>query len=336
MRMNVYNIVWADDEIDDLLDSESIAELESNGFKIVGQAHDGEELESLLRNPEMVDAVIVDANFNESDVEIGSERDTSGLDYARSLYLHTLKQKIPFFLFTNRSDELLRDIYKHNPKFLEDFPRHKRWFSKSGQGEYDELFEAIKDEIEKRKSPSFVVRNRYKDELAAASVFDGVNEFILDFLLRDYTDTLNEMVEPFVQVRRAIEKMFAMCEKMKLIPPISDDVNGTAGYFLRNQYSKKDDAGKWIPLYKMNGSDLMAKPLAQSLSYIVDITQDASHSKGKLTLKVDEYFRKTSDVLLLRSVAYILIDCIKWFTITAINHRDLEVNECTLWEKVEK
>ena len=97
MRMNVYNIVWADDEIDDLLDSETIAELESKGFKIVGKAHDGEELESLLKKPEMVDAVIVDANFNESAVEIGSERDTSGLDYARSLFLHTLKQSIPVY-----------------------------------------------------------------------------------------------------------------------------------------------------------------------------------------------------------------------------------------------
>ena len=98
MTMNVYNIVWADDEIDDLLDSETITELESKGFKIVGQAHDGEELEALLNKPEMIDAVIVDANFNESDVEIGSERDTSGLDYARSLYTHKLKKSIPFFL----------------------------------------------------------------------------------------------------------------------------------------------------------------------------------------------------------------------------------------------
>ena len=51
MTMNVYNIVWADDEIDDLLDSETITELESKGFKIVGQAHDGEELEALLNKP---------------------------------------------------------------------------------------------------------------------------------------------------------------------------------------------------------------------------------------------------------------------------------------------
>lgn len=40
MRMNVYNLIWADDEIDDLLDSDTIDELESKGFKIVGLAHD--------------------------------------------------------------------------------------------------------------------------------------------------------------------------------------------------------------------------------------------------------------------------------------------------------
>lgn len=335
MKMNVYNIVWADDEIDELLDSETIDELESKGFKIVGQAHDGEELKKLLRQPEMIDAVIVDANFNESDVEIGSERDTSGLDYARGLYLHDLKQSIPFFLFTNRSDEMLRDIYKHNPKFLEDFPRHKRWFNKSGQGEYDEMFEAIKQTIEEYKSPSFIVRNRYQYELNAASLFNGTDEFIFDFLLRDYNNTLEEIKEPFVSVRRSIEKIFGQCEKLNLIPPVSDNTNGTAAYFLHNKYRVKDSSNKSLYPYVMLGGDIMDKPLAKALNYIVDITQDGSHSKNEMKLKVDEYFEQTKDTLLLRSVVYILIDLIKWFAKTAINHQDIEVNELTLWKKIE-
>lgn len=334
MTMNVYNIVWADDEIDDLLDSETITELESKGFKIVGQAHDGEELEALLNKPEMIDAVIVDANFNESDVEIGSERDTSGLDYARSLYTHKLKKSIPFFLFTNRSDELLKDIYKHNPKFLEDFPRHKRWFNKSGQGEYDEMFEEVKNTVEEMKSTSFIVRNRYQYELNAASLFSGTSEFIFDFLVHDHNNTLKEIKEPFVSVRRSVEKIFGQCEKMCLIPPISDNTNGTAGYFVHNKYAIKDSTGKYTFLYEMLDGDIMPKPLATSLKYIVDITQDASHSKNEMKLKVDEYFEQTKDVLMLRSVVYILIDVIKWFAITALSHQDSEVNEQTLWQKL--
>lgn len=333
--MNVYNIVWADDEIDDLLDDETIVELESKGFKVVGQAHDGEELEALLNRPEMIDAVIVDANFNESDIGIGSERDTSGLDYARSLYTHKLKKSIPFFLFTNRSDELLRGIYKHNPKFLEDFPRHKRWFNKSGQGEYDELFEEIKNTVEEMKSPSFIIRNRYKNELNAASWVSGTYEFIFDFLVHDFENTLGDIKEPFVSVRRSVEKIYGQCERMNLIPPVSDNTNGTTNYFLHNRYGIKDASGKLTYLYEMLGENIMPKPLAQSLKYIVYITQDGSHSKNEMKLKVDEYFEETKDIFMLRSVVYILIDVIKWFALTASVHQDIEVNEQILWRKIE-
>ena len=53
-----------------------------------------------------------------------------------------------------------------------------------------------------------------------------------------------------------------------------------------------------------------------------------------MKLKVDEYFEQTKDVLMLRSVVYILIDVIKWFAITALSHQDIEVNEQTLWQKL--
>lgn len=334
MKKNVYNIVWADDEIDDILDEDTINELNYKGIKIVGQAHDGEELESLLKNPKMIDAVIVDANFNESDVEIGGERDTSGLDYARGLYQHLLQKSIPFFLFTNRSDELLQEIYKHNPKFLEDFPRHRRWFNKSGQGEYDELFKAIKETVDEQNSTSFIIRNRYTNELNAAYLFNRTYDFIFDFLIRDYDNTLEDIKEPFASVRHSVEKIFGECENMKIIPPVSDNTNGTATYFLYNKYSIKESTGNYTTQYEMLGNDIMPKPLAQSLKYIVDITQDGAHSKNNMKLKVDEYFDSTKDVIMLRSVVYILIDILKWFALTALSHQDYEVNEQTLWGKI--
>ena len=339
MKKNVYNIVWADDEIDDILDSDTISDLKDDDFNIVGVAHDGEELERLLKNPEMVDAVIVDANFNESDTKIGSERDTSGLDYARSLYIHTLKRKIPFFLFTGRSDELLREIYKHNPRFLDDFPRHKRWFSKNVSDEYKEMFEAIKQAVNEQNSASFIIRNKYQYELAAANklLSDGVSDFIFNFLIHEYENTLDEIQEPFVSVRRSIEKIFGKCEELNLIPPVSNNTNGVVGYFLHNKYRVKDQTtGNYDFLYEMLGSDIMPKPLARSLKYIVDITQDGAHSKNEMKLNVDEYFEKNKDVFLLRSVVYILIDIIRWFADTAISHKDADANEIVLWKKLQE
>lgn len=333
--MNVYNIVWADDEIDELLDNITIEELKEKGFNIVGQAHDGHELESILDNPDLVDAVIVDANFNESDAKLESDRDTSGLEYARSLYRMKLQRKVPFFLLTNRSDELLKEIYQHNQSFLEDFPRHKRWFKKSVSEEYNAMFEEIKKAVDEAKSPNFIIRNRYQYELNAASLIDGTNEFIQEFLVRDYENTLQNIKEPFVSVRRSIEKIFGKCETWKLIPPVSDNTNGTANYFLYNKYCVKE-GGVYKTYYVMEGGDLMPKPLAQALKYIVDITQDGSHSKNDMKLKVDEYFESTKDVLLLRSVVFILMDVVKWFAFTLLHNQDMEHNEATLWSKMEE
>lgn len=330
--MNVYNIVWADDEIDDILDDITVEELKEMGFNIVGTAHDGQELKQLLEKPELVDAVIVDANFNESDKYIESERDTSGLDYARSIYEHELKKRIPFFILTNRDDEMLNDIYKYKHKFLEEFPRHKRWFKKSDTEDYNNMFEEIKKAVEESKSANFIVRNRYKLELNAASLIDGTYEFIHEFLVRDFENTLTGIKEPFVSVRRSVEKIFGKCEKMKFIPPISSNTNGTAAYFLYGKYSVKTETG-YKTYFAMSGGDLMPKPLAQSLKYIVEITQDGAHSKNNMKLNVDGYFETTKDILLLRSVVFILMDVVKWFAITLSQNCYADINGHTLWKK---
>ena len=301
--MNVYNIVWADDQIDELLDKETLDELESKGFKIVGQAHDGKELESLLIKPGMVDAVIVDANFNESEVVIGSERDTSGLDYARGLYLHTLKQSIPFFLFTNRSDELLRDIYKHNPKFLEDFPRHKRWFSKSAQGEYDEMFEEIRAQVEEMKSPGFVIRNKYRKEFDAAKLIPNAENLLFKGIQSEITDyKSNEaIIECFTPVRMICEKIIDQCQELGYIPYINS-LNSTCD-FLRQ---------KEVDGYKLT-TPIMHKTLISSLDYFLSITQDGSHDKSSLSLEVIDYVRSRNNNNLYMTILYIAMDLLLWY-----------------------
>lgn len=54
-----------------------------------------------------------------------------------------------------------------------------------------------------------------------------------------------------------------------------------------------------------------------------------------MKLKVDEYFKKTKDVLLLRSVVYILIDVLKWFALTLLAHQDIEAN-MRLWKSCDE
>lgn len=330
MSTNVYNVLWADDDIDDLINQYK-RRLNDNGIYVTSIAHNGDELKrEIASKAHIIDAVIVDANFNESEVLIESERDTSGLNVARSLL--DFYPSIPFFLFTQRSDEQLKEAFKYTPKFLQEFPRHKRWFKKTAEGELEELCEAIKEDVDLRKTPSFVVRNRYQNELNAASLIDGGEELVFEILKRDIEGTLEEMVEPFVRIRRTIEKMFALCEGMKIIPPISKDTNGTARYFLKNEYGVKDKLMGWNLQYKMN-SIIMAKPLAQSLEYVLNVTQDGAHSKLGLKLDVDKYYKDSKDVLLLRSVGSLFIDIIRWFALFMLAHADPDKNE-ELWNKV--
>ena len=336
MSTNVYNIVWADDEINDFLDEDYEEDLREMGFVVIGKARDALELEKILEKSDMVDAVIVDANFNESSSVTESERDISGLDYARGLYIHKYNRCIPFFLYSNRTEELLRDITKHNPSYLNDFPRHKRWFSKYLLEVRNEMFDAIKKEVDERKTTSFIIRNRYQKELSYADVLgENSYKYIYEVLCRDWDKTLGDMREPFSTARKIIEQIFGQCETVKLIPPISGNTNGTGDYFLYKEYSPWDEqTRRRVPQFKMKGDDLMPKPMAQSLVYFLNMTQDSAHRKKNLTLKVDEYFNKTKDVLLLRSVLFILIDIIKWFIETWKGHMDPDVNEKVLWEKV--
>ena len=73
MEKNIVNIIWADDDIDSILDDICIGDLKSKGFKIVGKAHDGVELKHLLDSSTNANAVIVDANFCEEGVPENDE-----------------------------------------------------------------------------------------------------------------------------------------------------------------------------------------------------------------------------------------------------------------------
>jgi hypothetical protein len=57
----------------------------------------------------------------------------------------------------------------------------------------------------------------------------------------------------------------------------------------------------------------MPKPLARALWYFLDITQDASHDKDGLRLKVSEYVRENQNINLFRSVLYIAMDLCLWY-----------------------
>ena len=315
--MNVYNIIWADDEIDDFLDERYESRLLRKGFKVIGKAHNGEELEERLKNTSFIDAVIVDANFNESSNSVENEREVSGLDYARNLYRHVVKYSIPFFLYTGRTDELLQEIAKkERPNLLKDFRRRENWFSKT-LNERDEMLEAIKNEVERRNTPEFRIHNKYAREFEAAELIDEATENLQRGLLYLYEgDNWKNVQDYFNPSRKIVERIMKKCKEKNLLPA-KLSLNDASRMF-----SGIDCGCK----FKKN---IMPKPLAESLFYFLKITQDGSHDDMDMSLGVDEYVRETKNINLYRTILYIAMDLLLWYESISKHNWDEEEQ---IWE----
>jgi hypothetical protein len=196
------------------------------------------------------------------------------------------------------------------------------------------MLDAIVAEVTNRRTPDFIVRNRYSDVLHAAKRIPGAEDYLLDFLVRDNQNTLAEMENPFIKVRGIIEKILEQCRALQLIPPIKSDLNGTAYYLKNKKYCLKEGDKYTTVLYSMV-DEVMPKVLAESLTYVLHVVQDAAHEGSELRLAVNDYFRTTRDVYLLRSIVYLLIDIVLWFRTTAEKHNDPEVNALIFWKEGE-
>lgn len=321
MNTNVYNIVWADDEVDALLDRYK-ERFQDNGFQIIGVAHDGKELEvKIAELASKTDAVIVDANFPSTSLDDEfSERNISGLDYAYSLYAFSYKRSIPFFVFTQRSDELLEVKFEDKPDFRSEFKRHKNWFKKNDDKELKDLFKAIKDEVEYRRSDAFIVRNKYRKEFEAAKLIDDAETNLEKGLLFLYDDnTWKDTQDYFNPARKIVERMVTKCIGMKILPP-QTSLNNASKLF----------SGMVNDCHEGLKETVMPRPLAESLFHFLKITQDGSHDANDMGLGVDKYVRDSKNINLYRSILYIAMDLLLWYKDVEKKYKG---NVSPLWEE---
>ena len=77
--LNIYNVIWVDDEIDELLSPVEIKRLLRNQGIHIEPAHNSTEYREIMEhNYDRIDAVITDANMARSSDNPRNERDLSG------------------------------------------------------------------------------------------------------------------------------------------------------------------------------------------------------------------------------------------------------------------
>ena len=307
----IYRIIWADDEIDALLDENSKALLSKQHVDVV-KCNNAAMLEEKLKNvSHRIDAVIVDANFTARDFTPSNETIVSGLRKAMMLigeYRH-----LPFYLYTQRIN--LSDLVDEDE--LSYFKDNNAIFFK-GNGLLP-LLDRIKNDVDKINSAEFQIDNQYKKELEYFQIFDKLCDaksynLIRELLIQSREGSLTATERYFNQFRSEIlENMNAVAAHFGIVPE-----GLTLNDFSRFICSNAEK-------YKLN-EDVLPKALHMLMQYVVRMVQDGSHKRANLQYEVHQFVSENKDTLIIQSLLFAIIELISWFIPYLAMHTDKQQN----------
>lgn len=309
--MRLYRIIWADDEIAAIVTEDSQKRwFNKYQIDIIATATTGEQLrEAMKEHIDIVDAIIVDANFDATEQLPDGERVISGLRRAfelHRLYNEEQRRNIPFFLFTGRPKSVLLDGREKDDSqtMIDLFEKKERWFEKNmGELSTERLFKKIKLDVDEINTKDFILRSRFAEEFNAASLLPKCGKWLMEALRFEYniTGVYRDTENYFNPARRIWEKIFDACKTKQFIPHLPS-LNSAIDYFSMKK------VGAYTPT-----KALMPTTLVRSLEFFLNITQDGSHSSSDLSLGVIDYVNKTQNVNLYRSILYIIMDLLLWY-----------------------
>jgi hypothetical protein len=307
MKKTVYNIIWADDEVDFYLHDELRQKiLRDNNLNVIATAKTGNEFrEKFEALKQRIDAVITDANFGKSDVITKDEKtDMSGFTEVRNVMneLKTYHREIPFFLYTGKARFIEA---KYTDGELDYFINYSRIFTKS---EFKKLCAKIPQDVDSVASASFRIRNKYQRFLDAAKRIPENEETIFDILVRHEETGLESPFNDFTALRKIAEAILNDGVEKGVFPEELKTLNDLSR-FLRNEHSEIEWDGFSCP-----------PALGYSAKYFIDLTQDGSHVLQDLKLKADQYVRDEDTDNLLMSLVFIAMDLCLWYDKIADNN----------------
>ena len=295
-----YQIIWADDEIDAMLDEISMAILSKEHVNVV-KCYNATMLEEKLRNvSHRIDAVIVDAYFTARDYTPSDETIVSGLRKAMMLigeYRH-----LPFYLYTQRVN--LKDFVDEDE--LSYFKDNDAIFFK-GNG-IQPLFDRIKSDVDKINSAEFQIDNQYKKELNYFQIFDKQcnaksYSLIRELLIQSRDGFLIGTESYFNQIRSEIlENMNAVAAHFGIVP----------------ERLSLNDFSRFI----CSKEEVLPKALRMLMEYVVRIVQDGSHKRGNLQFEVHQFVSENKDTWIIQSLLFAIIELITWFIPYLATHTD--------------
>lgn len=315
----IYQIIWADDEIDALLDENGVELLTEQHVEVV-KCNNAAMLEEKLKSVSYrIDAVIVDANFTAKDFTPSDETIVSGL--RKSMMLIGEYKYLPFYLYTQRVN-LFDLVDRDDLSYFED---NDAIFYK-GNG-LQPLLERIKSDVDKRNNVDFQVDNQYKKEFEYFQIFDKLcnaksHDLIRKLLIQSREGSLAGTEQYFNRFRiEILDNMNAVAARFGVVPE-----NLSLNDFSKFLCSKAEK-------YKLN-EEVLPKPLHMLIQFIVRIVQDGSHKSPNLQYGVYQFVSESKDTLIIKSLVFSIIELVSWFIPYLAMHMDKQQN-LENWSKQE-
>lgn len=314
--MKRINIVWCDDSIDTIWDNNVSDLFAIHNCHLLKKTKTSQELKKILEDPKVyVDAVIVDFNVGESD-QIPASDSASGFRWVHE-HLDSYRQ-IPFYLYSARDYDFIRnkyssfefnidDDYFFNPNKNVESHRN-RYFQPL---ELEELAKMIEEEVGEISTPEFKIRNEF------SQAFDTLEEFELDkvvfmqILLSDESVDRYEICNKANPLRMVLEKMVSKLQENGILP--AKKLNELPS-LLRGT---DNDSNRFSP------EDYMHKSLFKAFKFLLEYTQDGSHDK-ETDLEFKEYLKSSRDNYIVKSLAIIALDVIRWMGQFYEKYKDLK------------
>lgn len=316
MSVNVYHVIWADDECDTLKKDSAIRKLfDDKCIEVLKYVPTSEALKDAIEcYKDKIDAVIVDGNFSKGEVEYVESNDISGLIHTISfIELFNVKRDIPFFLYTARKI-LLQEICKNGE--IDYFKKTERLIQK---GNIDKLAEKIIKDVDHIHSVEFMVKQKYQPLInIAKNVDEQCAENLHQFLLDEARDkNFDKSVDLFTQLRGIMEQIMEGCKANDIVPREISSLNNFKNFYTYISYKDQktcQNVSYWKGYSRYKPiDDVMPKAIGFSIEKLIDTIQDGSHKKQDLKLGVSEYVQKAHSPFLFRSCLYQVMDVINWY-----------------------
>lgn len=226
-----YNVVWADDEIDSLLEINR-ARFERKGIFIIPFQDANPAIEYILEHPQFVDGIIVDAKFSINGAPVD---ETSNKTPGLSKFLQSLGamraqtgMPLPCWIFTGYGDTL---GVRYTEEDLEPFEGVIS--KKANSVEIEEWLDEMCSKIRETQNEDFQIRQENADLFAMCTdmyIGEDKASYLMDIIKFDRT---KEGVTPFHPIRMLLESTLNLLQQRGVIQgSFSPTANGERAHWL--------------------------------------------------------------------------------------------------------